>query len=282
MSLDNEDSENICFNFNWQYCSRHPNSNIDDIINNSSSSISEENHQWLSVSLPHIINTNTQNNSNPYNWWYRKQFNCLLSDQQSDQQVYLVFKSLNDKHNSDTSNIRATIWINGVEIFSNSLLLKDKAIEFPHNLLQSNEIPVQNKCKNTLVVCCENTSLSLRARLIIQGKIVCASGKMRIDKKTIGDNNDLNDKKENNILNYTVRVNDTDGQIRVAFKNREQRSKLSSSSSSHLQPKHPVKPVINEEQIEEDKKDLEDIQVPRLAIVILIVGTRGDVQPFIA
>jgi hypothetical protein len=30
------------------------------------------------------------------------------------------------------------------------------------------------------------------------------------------------------------------------------------------------------------KNDIDDITIPRVDIVLLIVGTRGDVQPFIA
>jgi hypothetical protein len=177
-----------------------------------------------------------------------------------------MFDSFNDEYNLNKSNIIATIWINGTTIFSNSLLSEQKTIELTDYFIQSNQTTIQNNHQNILVVCCSNTTLSLHVRLIIHGIIICASGKVNIDEK------------EKNILKYTVRVNDTDGRICVKFKKREE--KCQSSLTSPIECRDEI--LIDDKQTEEKNEDLEDISVPHLAVLILIVGTRGDVQPFIA
>ncbi|CAF4327938.1 unnamed protein product, partial [Adineta steineri] len=85
------------------------------------------------------------------------------------------------------------------------------------------------------------------------------------------------DKQKNNVLDYTVSVDDADGRIDVKF-NPKLKSKSLSTQLSTL--KQPSQSIIDENQSTENID--EDLLVPRLAIVILIVGTRGDVQPFIA
>jgi len=276
MSFDNDDFENIYFDSDWQCCYRKIHNSIDETINDPLSFISEYNQQWLPVTLPHIIKNKTQTDSNTgssYNWWYQKQFNWLCSDQPSEHRVYLIFKSFDDENELNTSNITATIWVNGTQILSNSLLLQQQKIQLPRNLIHSN--------RNTLVVCCANTNLFLHAQLIVYGKVICKTGKMKIYDNNTGDNNDLNDDKKTSTLSYTVHVNDTDGRIAVGFKNWKQKSKslLSSPSSS---TKRSIEPAIDEKETQKSNEALKDIPVPHLAIVILIVGTRGDVQPFIA
>ncbi|CAF2683629.1 unnamed protein product [Rotaria sp. Silwood2] len=99
------------------------------------------------------------------------------------------------------------------------------------------------------------------------------------------DENNLNkykdyDKKPNDILDYKVSVDDADGRIDVMF-NPKRKSKTSPIPLSSL--KDSSQSIIQENQIKEIKENIDDdLLVPRLAIVILIVGTRGDVQPFIA
>jgi hypothetical protein len=97
--------------------------------------------------------------------------------------------------------------------------------------------------------------------------VISASGQITID------NSD--DQKPNNILDYSVCINDDDERIGVVFKNLEEKTEGSPTEPS-------VEPIIDETQTKENREKLKDIWVPRLAIVILTVGTRGDVQPFIA
>jgi hypothetical protein len=255
MSSNKDHFENIDFNLNWEYCCR---SKIDDI---SSSSTSKDSDRWLSVTLPHLINTDKQQDSdNSYNCWYRKEFYWILSNQQSAEQVYLTFEPIDAK---DELNINATIWINGQRIVSNSFLSQQNVIELTPKLFESNQTEMKNKDINTLVVCCYNTNLFLHVRLIVHGRVISTSGKLNIQEKIVENNFDPNDKNE---LNYTVRVNDDDGRIGVVFKN----SYESESESTQCL----IEPTIDEKETQEE--------VPHLSIVILIVGTRGDVQPFIA
>ncbi len=73
MSQDNEDSEDINFDSDWKYCC------LEQTIDPSSLLNSVNNFQWLSVSLPHIINKDLKIN-NSSNWCYRKIFNWIYSD----------------------------------------------------------------------------------------------------------------------------------------------------------------------------------------------------------
>jgi hypothetical protein len=282
MSANKKNFENINFDNDWECCCRPPTDKIDDIINVSSSSITKDNPQWSSVSLPHIIDKVTSSDENlnsSYNWWYRKKFNWRFCNKQPERKVYLMFDLPIDEDISSTSDTIVTIWINQVEIFEGSLLLQRKLIDLTENLIQSNQTIVNNKERNSLIVSCANTNLCFHARLIVHGRVDCVSGKMKIDDKILENNNE----DDNNTLNYTVRVNDTDGLISVGFENWKATSKLSSSSLPLPSPtKYPGEFLIDDKQIKEDTEDLENIRVPRLAIVILIVGTRGDVQPFIA
>jgi hypothetical protein len=82
---------------------------------------------------------------------------------------------------------------------------------------------------------------------------------------------------ENNNINCTVDLNNTDGRINIKFKNFKKRI------SEHLSsPSISISPSKNSSIFSFDEKYIENEKIPHLAIVILIVGTRGDVQPFIA
>lgn len=283
MSTDNNDLTNIDFDHDWQCYCRSTCKYTDDVIDVLSSNVLYSNRQWSSVTLPHIIDSTPQDNHNitgSYEWWYRKQFDWILSDQQQQEnQVYIIFESSNSKHDSNTLNIMGTVWLNEKQIFSNSLLSQRKPIELPHELLHAGKTTEKNKNKNTLIVCCANMSLSLHIRLVVRGTVVWASGQVKIDNKIIRDNDDLNYEKKNNILNYSVSFDGDDRRISVVFSDPRQKFDLSSYPS----PTEPLfEPITVETETKDNKEDLEDISVPRLAIVILIVGTRGDVQPFIA
>ncbi|CAF4379885.1 unnamed protein product, partial [Adineta steineri] len=167
--------------------------------------------------------------------------------------------------------ISATIWLNNTEIFSDSISSLKHPIELPSELLHS-----ENKHGNMLVICCVDTSLSLHVCLLIQAKIIYATGQVMSDERSLDIFQDL-DKQKNNVLDYTVSVDDADGRIDVKF-NPKLKSKSLSTQLSTL--KQPSQSIIDENQSTENID--EDLLVPRLAIVILIVGTRGDVQPFIA
>jgi len=270
MSTHTNDLIHVDFDSNWQCYCRQTNKYTDDVIDILSSNILDTNLQWTSVTLPHIVDSATQSNCNitgSYDWWYLKQFDWGISDQQQEHQVSLIFDSFNDEHDSNSLNVTATVWLNGKQISSDSLLSQQKPIELTHKLLHSYDTTEKNKHKNTLIVRCANTSLSLHARLIIHGAVISASGQVTIDNS--------HDQKPNNIVDYSVCINDDDRRIDVVLGNSEEKTEGS--------PTEPfVEPIIDETQTKENQEKLKDIWVPRLAIVILTVGTRGDVQPFIA
>jgi hypothetical protein len=268
----------VDFDSNWQCYCRQTNKYTDDVIDILSSNILDANLQWTSVTLPHIVDSVTQSNCNiigSYDWWYQKQFDWVLSDQQQEHQVYLIFDSFNDEHDSNSLNVTATVWLNGKQISSDSLLSQQKRIELTDKLLHSYDTTEKNKHQNILIVRCANTSLSLHARLIIHGTVIWASGQVTIDDKIMQNNDDSKDQKPNDILDYSVCINNDDRRIDVVLGNSEEKTEAS--------PTEPfVEPIIDEAQTKENREKLDDIPVPRLAIVILIIGTRGDVQPFIA
>ncbi|CAF3700402.1 unnamed protein product [Adineta steineri] len=265
MAENSKDLTNIDFDNDWKcYCQESNNkTNEKTILSNAATD-----QGWSSIELPHIINT-SQSTNNSYKWWYCKQFDWTSIDQQSKEQIYLDFESSDIQDTK--SEISATIWLNNTEIFSDSISLLKHPIELPSELLHS-----ENKHGNMLVICCVNTSLSLHVCLLIQAKIVYATGQVMSDERNLDISQD-SDKQKNNVLDYTVSVDDSDGRIDVKF-NPKLKSKSLSTQLSTL--KQPSQSIIDENQSTENMD--EDLLVPRLAIVILIVGTRGDVQPFIA
>jgi hypothetical protein len=243
MTSSNKDHlENVDFNCNWQFCSRSINDNVED------------NNQWLLVRLPH--NDNNLNDS--LNYWYKKEFYWFLSNQRLEEKIFLHFQRVDHQHRS---NLNINIWINGEQICSKAFLSEENQFELTEYLLKCNKKEVINKESNRIVIC-SNKSLCFNARLIIHGNIKYRSGEIIIQDKIISNDN------ENNILNYTIKVNDDDGQIGVVIKD-----------SPSIPSKHLIESISN---TQENPENNEDIPVPHLAIVILIVGTRGDVQPFIA
>ncbi|CAF0856009.1 unnamed protein product [Adineta steineri] len=265
MSIDTKELTYINFDCNWQCCYQQTTDHVDNFINILFSNNSDVNHLWSSVRLPHIIESCTTHDNcdihGSHDWWYRKEFDWILSDQQQKHQVYLLFES-----NSTELNINATIWFNGEKILLNSSLLQQNSIDLTDKLLRYTETTEKNKHNNVLIVHCIDSSLSLHARLIIHGTVIWATGQVKT-------NDDLSLKIEKGTLDYAVRANDADQRIGVVFNQSE--TDLESSSLTEL----PVEPISDETQIEENSKD---ISIPHLNIVILIVGTRGDVQPFIA
>ncbi|CAF0743354.1 unnamed protein product [Adineta steineri] len=265
MAENSKDLTNIDFDNDWKcYCQESNNkTNEKTILSNAATD-----QGWSSIELPHIINT-SQSTNNSYKWWYCKQFDWTSIDQQSKEQIYLNFESSDIQDNE--FEISATIWLNNTEIFSDSISSLKHPIELPSELLHS-----ENKHGNMLVICCVDTSLSLHVCLLIQAKIIYATGQVMSDERSLDIFQDL-DKQKNNVLDYTVSVDDADGRIDVKF-NPKLKSKSLSTQLSTL--KQPSQSIIDENQSTENID--EDLLVPRLAIVILIVGTRGDVQPFIA
>jgi hypothetical protein len=122
--------------------------------------------------------------------------------------------------------------------------------------------------ENILIICSKK-NLFLHIYLLIYGTVICATGEVTTNEQSLKDS----DKLEDDILDYTASVDDTDGRISVVFT-----PKGKSETIPTVFLKHPSQSINNKDKVNVD----DDLLVPRLAIVILIIGTRGDVQPFIA
>jgi len=272
MMANSNNLTNIDFDSNWKCYYQFSN----DKTMVSTANNFETDHRWSSVELPHIavmIKQQKHEEINSYQWWYCKEFNGISTDKRSEQQLYLMFETsdgFND--NSASSNITSTIWLNNTQIFSGLLMQLSESIELPANLLHS-ENPEENKCNNTLTICCSNSSLSLHARLILRGKVIYATGQVSVDEELINKHKN-SEKIENNVLDYTVSIDNDCERIGVVF----------NSKKKYKAPLKPSSPSTQffESDSDENKELKDDLFIPRLAIVILVVGTRGDVQPFIA
>ncbi|CAF2655037.1 unnamed protein product [Rotaria sp. Silwood2] len=268
METNPKDLTYIDFNNDWKCYCQQSNDNTDEktIVSNANNINIDQ--DWSSIELPHIIDT-IQRNKRSCKWWYRKQFEWTLTNEQCEQRVYLNFEPL-DRHDKQ-SNINAIIWLNSTQIFSGSLVSLKDPLELSSKLFHTG-----NKHHNILVICCINTNLFLHAYLLIHGQVVCATGQVIIDEKLL-DEQTNSDKTPDNIFDYRVSVDDDNGRINVTF-NPKRKSIVTSTSLKHFSQS-----IINENQPNKDRDNFnDDLLVPRLAIVILIVGTRGDVQPFIA
>ena len=258
----------IEFNQDW-FCYYQPSTDRTDsktIVANGN------NNHWSKTQLPHHLTTKEKekiNHSKPFRWWYCKYFDWCVS---RNQQICLIFDPCNRPNQS--SNIEATIWLNTIEIFQGSLLSLRDSIELSPHHLRNNENPMnQETFANCLVICCYNMHLYLDAYVFIQGDLVCATGQVQLCDLPSDSN-----EKHNEVLDYTASMGDTDGLISVNF-NAEQISRRTSIKSITS-----ARPVVDEKRMSRNNSGNldDDLLVPRLAIVILIVGTRGDVQPFIA
>ncbi|CAF0916207.1 unnamed protein product [Adineta ricciae] len=237
MAVDNEDLTRISFDADWRcYCQRMNSETMVSTAENTGT-----HHDWLLVNLPHVVDTKKL-----CKWWYCKQFERTSVDKQ----LHLVFESNN--HHNDSVDINTVIQLNNIEIFSGSLVSSMNPIELPSKLLHN---------ENSLMICCFNSTLSLHVDLIQHNKFICAVGEVNV---TTGQ------QKDNEVLDYTVSVDDTSGRLDLTFKSKKKYKApvLSLPSTPGC--------------LRRDTPTDEDLLIPRLAIVILIVGTRGDVQPFIA
>ncbi|CAF0759870.1 unnamed protein product [Adineta ricciae] len=250
MTTNSKDLTYIDFNHGWKcYYQRSNDSTI--------ASASNPDQCWSPIDLPHV----TKVNADVGQWWYMKQFEWSAIDQESQQEIYIRFKTSDTK-----SDVTATIWMNNKQVYSGSLSSLKKPVEISPKFLHKD-----NKHDNILLIrCFDNASLTFQVSLLIHAKLICATGQVMTDEQM-----DNSEHRSMNILDYTVSLDNNDGRIDLVF-NPELKSK--STSKSLIQQNEIMVPHNRTTNETTD----EDILVPRLAIVILIVGTRGDVQPFIA
>ncbi|CAF4150490.1 unnamed protein product [Adineta steineri] len=278
MAASREDLTNIEFDNDWKCYCQQANEEMNEENMVAAIHHGDINHCSSLIDLPHIININQSRQfkeTNSYKWWYYKQFDWTSTNKQ----VHLMFESYDNLNNSSISaDIAGTIWLNNTKIFSGLFTSLTNSIDLSSKLLYSKNIDEQIQT-NILVVCCSNSTLSRHARLILHGKIICATGQVNVSEE-FSSRSKTQEQNENEIMDYTISLDDTNGRIGVLFKSkRKYKAPLKSISSS---PQF-VPYEQNERQINENKEELkDDLLIPRLAILILTVGTRGDVQPFIA
>lgn len=326
MSTNKQEQLKIKFDHNWSCCS------TDDIdINLIINKGSNDNLNWISIQLPHIIDNNEQeinhtSSNKTRNWWYRKQFYWKTHVQNSDQRFYLIFESdqnIDENSNNYSSVDTLMVWLNEIQIFSDSFQSPKLSIDLTEQLICKDDSDKTNR-KNTLIVCSKNASLSLHTYLLLSRGMTHAIEEEEIDNHTDTTSNTLSIRK-NRVLDYLVGFNDTDGRFDIGSSSRlktpticqlpypshiiEQENMEGTSDRNsntltpttkhaldylvnfnHIEPKHRNSPdiIVSEDHDQEDEKLInsnessEELYVPRLTIVMLIVGSRGDVQPFVA
>ena len=269
MEANNDDGTTIDFNSDWE---SYLQSSTDDADEEKIVADLDSHRHWSSMHMPHQPADVRENRIERKKWWYRKQFDWIPPGQISSQQH--LYLTLADDHSTGTSNLSTSIWLNGHMIFSGVLTKAQEPIELPLKLLH-NDSTRRLKRDNIIVVCCLDASLSRHARLVVRGRLICATGEVKYDDRNSRRTSESDATSDG--LNYAVSMDDADGRIDVTFKPKR-KSRVHSSSMKR------VSEVPAEERQEKaSRSDPDDeLLVPRLAIVILMVGTRGDVQPFIA
>jgi hypothetical protein len=240
----------IHFDRDWKYIQLKNSSFNEEFI-----SINYNDQQWQILDLPH---NDAIDESSIH--CYRKKFEWR-SKPDFQQHVYLNFYS-ND--NEDYRKIPAiTVWLNEIRIYSGQLPI-------PIELTKHLRIDVDN----ILVICSkEGYTLSLNARLVMPRLCI---GQVNYD-----DVNEITSKKRRKLLDYTASFNDSDGLIDVCIDSFHKMKKVIPHEKSDHDEDTEWEHVVGTEQTEIQTM-LKNNSIPRLAIVMLIVGTRGDVQPFIA
>ena len=235
---------------------------------------SYDDRDWTKIQLPHYDDKKLQKfTSNCVTYWYRKRFD-LRQKFDEYQQIYLHFESISDdnKNNHAESDIKipaATIWLNENEIFSDTLpepVCLTKYLKYD----SENLLAIQSK---------QGYKLRLHARLLLPHRL---SG--QIDLNELEESNAK--KGEEKILDYEASFDDSDGLIAVFIQALKKHVKKNGMGTEHDADQETEKKKGNLKKTTAD--DIVDVKtvihgaIPRLAIVMLIVGTRGDVQPFIA
>ncbi|CAF2686388.1 unnamed protein product [Rotaria sp. Silwood2] len=219
-------------------------------------SINYNDNHWTNIDLPH---NEIKHDSSAY--WYRKRFEWK---HKSDvhQHIYLNF-ILTDyyyKYLNYTKVPQIIVWLNHVPISFDSLT--QHSIEITSYL--------HTDFDNIIVICSpDGYSLSSYVRILMSPMCI---GQLNYDDF---DTNTL--KRYHKKLDYTASFNDADGLIDVSIdsiQNIDDEQCHFDEDNDWVQ--------LSMTDIDDAKQVLQVGPVPRLAIVILIVGTRGDVQPFIA
>jgi hypothetical protein len=214
------------------------------------------------MDLPH---QDVMDNSSIY--WYRKKFEWK-NKLDFQKHIYLHFYSTNEDEEEEeeedhNKTLLVKVWLNEIKIYSGNL---------PRPIELTNHLRIESD--NILVICLtEGYTLSLNARICMPR--VC------VGQVNYNDVNRITSRKRRQLLDYTASFNDSDGLIDVFIDSFQKMQPDILQEKSDLDEDSECKHVIGTEQ-SQIQTTLEIGPIPRLAILMLIVGTRGDVQPFIA
>ena len=218
-----------------------------------------DDEKWSIVDLPHH-----QPRKKGSICWYRKVFHWKhLSS--GEQHIYLHFTgnetsdAKSDKKQMEIPDI--TVWLNEELLFTG--LLKTEPLEITKYLKM-------NPDTNVFVICSrKGYALASYLRLLMPRIFMGQIDYDEFDRET--------SMRQHRQLDYTASFNDHHGLIDVFLGNYHQ-----VAEHEYALEENPEWAVLSQDDVEQSAKGLETGHVPRLAIVMLIVGTRGDVQPFIA
>ena len=266
-------SVNIDFDQNWNSC--HYATTDDDKLFISSITDTITDVRWSLVTLPDDagLGEETVDVEKAEKWWYRKQFKWISPNSWSLNSLDLTFQSLgtNDKDNchSTTRSITASVWLNAVQIFSGFIRGPQTTIRLPQQLIQSNQTGGDIR-KHTLIVCCTNTSLSFHASLTIPCGSAFVDDEVQSGVSVVNSVTAIETRPDSH--DYVASFDDIDERDKAVFD-----STPESSASTQVTD-------TNEEKLQGNAQtdQMEPSSVPLLTIVMLIVGSRGDVQPFVA
>ena len=253
-----------------------------------------------------------------HNWWYSKQFQWKDSLENDHQRVSLVFESLqsddiNEENLDYPTADHVIIWLNGIQICSTSFKVGKTFVDLTEQLIFKRTSD-QTSVRNTLIIRCKNGPLSFHVSLLVPHAMSSSIEEDDCDLSSTKNIPEVLPVRKNRVLDYLVGFNDTDGRFDIGFNSilkspkiskspnspyiieRKPMDNISVSSEHHILDNlvkmfHPsdsshtdcnTPNIIVSEDDNQSERDNESFHVPRLTIVMLVVGTRGDVQPFIA
>lgn len=222
-------------------------------------SLNYNDEHWQVIQLPHHATVESLST-----YWYRKKFawNYQFDTQQH---IYLNFASTeydldNNQPLSQVQIPSTSVWLNEASVYTGTL--PKNPIEITSYLRTSQE--------NILTICStQGHPFALYSRIIMPKICIGQVDFHDIDSTTL--------KRRRKTLDFTASYSDADGLIDVSMNALQKSSKHTSETDEFADWDR-----ISDAESEEVKAAFDMGPVPRLAIVILIVGTRGDVQPFIA
>ncbi|CAF0991068.1 unnamed protein product [Rotaria sordida] len=219
-------------------------------------SINYNDNHWKNIDLPHY---EIKHDSSTY--WYRKRFEWKHKSD-THEHIYLNF-TLIEYYNKELNHIKIPgiiIWLNKSPVCFGT---------FPQEPIEITSY-LQTDSDNIIVICSsEGYSFSLYPQILLSHMYIGQLNYNKVDKNTL--------KRYHEKLDYTASFDDSHGLIDISIGSIERLD----NEKFHLDEDNDWV-NLSMSDIDEVKETLKIGPVPRLAIVILIVGTRGDVQPFIA